>query len=121
MSKKSIVKSKSYFIKLNINLFRNPNSVNGQTELLWNATTSRQIPLNQNTADSKKREQKIETLGKKDPTVDLNDNINRGIKFSSLGSYKLKGPQYIKVFFYKAAGMSTLPTGSRSTTFLTLV
>ena len=87
--------------------FRQPYSVSGQTELLWKATTTRQANTTNNTTREKEmeaellwkattthlanttnnttREKEMETLRKKEPTVDHNDDINRGIRYSSQG------------------------------------
>lgn len=66
--------------------FRKPYSVSGQTELLWKATTTRKT----NTTNNMTREKEIEfeTLRKKEPNVDHNDDINRGIRYSSQGKHE---------------------------------
>ena len=71
--------------------FRKPYSVSGQTELLWKATTTRQANATNNT-----REKEIKRLRRKDPTIDHNDEINRGIRYSSQGINKwLIAPKFL--------------------------
>ena len=63
--------------------FRKPYSVSGQTEVLWKATTTRQANTTNNT--TREKEMEAEELRKKEPTIDHNDDFNRGIKYSSQG------------------------------------
>ena len=69
--------------------------------MLWNATESKQI-LPQ-TTNNKTRDQQIELIKQRDPTVDYPGNNNRVIGSSTGINYRVF--HYIKVFFDKVGGM----------------